>query len=199
MQIWEKHHCLYCLTVLRPAPPNFHMYWERLSPPKPKLKSADAAADKMKGHFHFHELCSCWAATRHPDVLIPTPSPSTIRDPLLELHNYSLLIVYSPNKSQLTHVSKVILDYSGSNKGDLNGYYIVINFRAISSCLSGIKRPECNWEADSKVLPQQGLTSITLELYTRIFIHPKIINSGLQERIRDGNLGLDRRGLGSPQ
>lgn len=197
MQIWEKHHCLYCLTVPRPAPPDFHMYWEGLSPSKSKPKSADAAADKMKGHFL--KLCSCWAATGHPHVLIPAPSPSTIRDPLLELHNYRLLIVYSINKSQLTHVSKVISDYPGSNKGDLNEYYIVINFRAISNCLSGIKRPECNWEADSKVLPQQGPTSITLELHTKIFIHLKIINTCLQEQIRDGNLGLDRRGLGSPQ
>lgn len=95
--------------------------------------------------------------------------------------------------------SKVISDYSGSNKGDLNGYYIVINFRAISNCLSDIKRPGCNWEADSKVSPQQGLTSITLELHTRIFLQLKIINTCLQEQIRDGNLGLERTGLGSPQ
>lgn len=183
-----------CLTVRRPAPPDFHKYWECLSPSKPKPKSADTAADEMKGHFHFHELCSCWAATTHPDVLIPTPSPSTVRDPLLELHSYRLLIVYSINKSQLTHVSKVISNYSGSNKGDLNGYYIVINFRAISNCLSGTKRPVWNWEADSKVLPQQGLTSTILELHPRIFIHLKIINTCLQEQIRDGNLGLTGEG-----
>lgn len=167
------------------------MNWECLSPSKSELKSANAAADKMKGHFHFLKLCSCWAATGHAHVLIPTPSPSTVRDPLLELHNYRLLIVCSINKSQLTHVSKVISDYSGSNKGDLNGYYIVINFRAISNCLSGIKRPEGNWEADSKVLPQQGITSITLELPTRIFMHLKFINICLQEQIRDRNLGLE--------
>lgn len=175
------------------------MYWECLSPSKPKPKSADAAADKNESSFAFSQALLLLSCYRTSSCLGPNPCPSTIRDPLLELHNYRLLIVYSINKSQLTHVSQVILDYSGSNKGDLNGYYIVINFRAISSCLSGIKRPECNWEADSKVLPQQGLTSITLELHTRIFIHLKIINTRLQEQIRDGNLGLGRRGLGSPQ
>lgn len=74
------------------------------------------------------------------DILMSwSQSQALLRDPLQELHNYRLLIVYSINKSQLTHVFKVISDYSGSNKGDLNGYYIVINFRAIFNCLSGIK------------------------------------------------------------
>jgi len=53
----------------------------------------------------------------------------------------------------LTHVSKVILHYSGSSKGDLNGSFIFIHFRAIFDCLSGMKGPECNWEADSKISP----------------------------------------------
>lgn len=124
-------------------------------------------------------LCSCWAATSESGVLIPTSSSSTIRIPSSTTSQLQLAWLYLINKSQSTHVSKVILHYSGSSKGDLNEYYVSFTLGLFliawvaSRDLRVTERqiPTCDF--------RQGLTSATLELCVGIFIYLKIINACL--------------------
>lgn len=143
---------------------------------------------KCKAH-----LCSSWAATRDPIILIPTPFPITIRVPPSRM-------------SQLQLTYGCISSIQANWLIFLRSFYITL--AAVKVIWMGITfsftlelflipwvawRNQSVTKKHSNISPQQGLTSATLELCTRIVIYLKIISTCLWEQIRDINLGLERR------